>query len=125
MPAPLLTNGNVIEYLDMALGIKVPEAVVTHAVEKVEGAQASITAAGYTHADQVLIELYAAVIIAASGAPRRVTSQHAASGAARGFKYADGDLSALRRSLAALDTAGTVTALVGPDPSAATLFMVV
>lgn len=82
-------------------------------------------AAGYSESDQILIQCMAVAIIAASGAPRRVSSQGAPSGASRSFKYSDKDLSALRRTLAALDTAGTVTALVGVDPAAATLFMIV
>jgi hypothetical protein len=81
--------------------------------------------ADYSASDQIMIQCMAVSIIAASGAPRRVSSQGAPSGASRGFKYTDKDLSILRRALAVLDSAGTVTDLVGPDPSAATLFMAV
>lgn len=113
------------QYLDQALGISLPTFVVAAAVEKVEAAEPAMADAGYSEADMTLIQSMAVALIACAGDPRRVSSQGAASGASRSFKYADGSLSALRRSLAALDTAGTVSALVGPDPAAATVLLVV
>jgi len=118
----MITSTQAQEYLK-ELGVSVPGFMLDAAVAKVATAEPAMAA--YSAADQTMIQCMAVAIIASPGDPRRVTSQHAASGASRGFKYADGDLSALRRNLAALDTAGTVTALIGPDPSAATLFMVV
>lgn len=125
MPAPLLTNGNVIQYLDEVLGMKIPEVVVTHAVEKVSAYEAALTAAGYVHADMVLIELYSAVIIAAAGSPRRIQSQGAPSGASRSFQNDAKALIALRNALTGLDTAGVMVDAVGPDPSQRTMLMVV
>ncbi len=119
----MITSTQATQYLDQALGVGVPSFLIDAAVEKVAAAEPEM--AVYSAADRILIQCMAVAIIAASGAPRRVSNQGAASGASRGFKYAEGDLSALRRSLAALDTAGTVSALIGPDPSAASLFMVV
>jgi hypothetical protein len=43
----------------------------------------------------------------------------------RSFKFKDGDLSALRRSLSSLDTSGVVADLVGTDPAGAAFMMVV
>lgn len=125
MPAPLLTNGNVIQYLDEVLGITIPEVVVTHAVDKVSGYESALAAAGYSHNDMVLIELYSAVIIAAAGSPRRIQSQGAPSGASRSFQNDQKALSALRRALSALDTAGVMSAVVGPDPAMGSLLLVV
>jgi hypothetical protein len=119
----MITSTQATQYIDGALGIGVPSYFVDAAVSKVATAEAAM--AVYSAFDQILIQSMAVAIIAASGAPRRIGNQGAASGASRGFKYSDGDLSALRRSLAGLDTAGTVTDLIGPDPSMATLFMVV
>lgn len=119
----MISSAQATQYLDQALGVGVPSFLIEAAVAKVATAEAAM--ADYSAHDQILIQCMAVAIIAASGAPRRVSNQGAASGASRGFKYAEGDLSALRRSLAALDTAGTVSALIGPDPSAASLFMVV
>jgi hypothetical protein len=121
----MITSTQATQYLDQALGVSVPSFIVDAAVAKVATAEAAMTEAGYSEADQTLIQCMAVAIIAAAGAPRRIQSQGAPSGASRSFKNPDGDLSALRRSLAALDTAGTVTALIGPDPSAPTMFMVV
>lgn len=113
------------QYLDQSLGITVPSFVVDAAVASVATAEAAMTTAGYSSSTQTLVQCMAVAIIAAAGDPRRIASQGAPSGASRSFKYADNQLSALRRSLAALDTAGTVSALVGPDPAHGTLFMVV
>jgi hypothetical protein len=121
----MITATQAQQYLDAALGVGVPSFLIDAAVSKVAAAESSMIASGYSAADQTLIQCYAVAIIAAAGSPRRLNSQSAPSGAGRSFKNEDGALSALRRSLAALDTAQTVTALIGPDPSAATLFMVV
>ncbi|MDO8251407.1 MAG: hypothetical protein Q7T78_17040 [Rhodoferax sp.] len=117
----MITSTQAKEYLDSALGVGVPGFILDAAVAKVATADLS----GYSAHDQILLQCMAVAIIAAAGSPRRVTSQGSPSGASRGFKYNDKDLSALRRALAALDTAGILTALIGPDPAAATLFMVV
>lgn len=121
----MISTAQAQQYLDQAVGVGLPAFLVSAAVERVGTAETAMIDAGYSDADQVLIQCMAVTLVAAAGDPRRVSSQGAASGASRSFKYRDTDLSALRRSLAALDTAGTVSDLVGPDPSAATLMMVV
>ncbi len=113
------------QYLDYSLGISLPDFIVRAAVEKVEAAEPAMVEAGYSEADQVLIQSMAVALISAAGDPRRINSQGASSGASRSFKNSDAALTALRRSLAALDTAGTVATLVGPDPSMQTLLLVV
>lgn len=120
----MITVAQAQQYLDQALGITVPSFLVSAAVEKVESAETAMQDAGYSEPDMVLIQSMAVALIAAGGSPRRINSQGAASGASRSFKNDDGALSALRRSLAALDTAGTVSALVGPDPVTGTMFLV-
>lgn len=119
----MISSTQATQYLDQALGVGVPSFLVDAAVAKVATAEAAMS--DYSAHDKVLIQCLAVAIIAASGAPRRVSNQGAASGASRGFKYAEGDLSALRRSLAQLDTRGTVSALVGPDPAQGSMFLVV
>jgi hypothetical protein len=120
----VISTAQAAEYLDSALGISVPSFVLAAAVETVEGAEPAMATAGYSEATQVLVQTYAVAIIAAGGDPRRINSQNAPSGASRSFKNADAALAALRRTLEALDTAGTVAALVGPDPAANTVFLV-
>ena len=119
----MITSTQATQYLDQALGVSVPSFVIDAAVAKVATAEAAM--AVYSAPDILLMQCMAVAIIAAAGAPRRVTTQHAASGAARGFKYHDKDLSAMRRALAALDTSGILIDLIGPDPSMSTLFMIV
>lgn len=121
----MITSAQARQYLDQALGISVPDFIVDAAVAKVAAAETAMDDAGYTAETKVLIQSYAVALIAAGGSPRRLASQGAPSGASRSFKNFDNTLTALRRSLAALDTAGTVTDLIGPDPAANTLFMVV
>lgn len=121
----MISTAQATTYLDQALGVVVPSFVVDAAVAKVATAEAAMDAAGYSESDQTLIQCYAVALIAAAGDPRRLSSQGAPSGANRSFKNSDAAMTALRRSLAALDTAGTVAALVGPDPSTQTLLMVV
>lgn len=121
----MITAAQAQEYLDSALGVAVPAFLLTAALDKVEAVEPAMADAGYSEADMTLIQAMAVALIAAAGSPRRIQSQGAPSGASRSFKNDDKALTALRRSLAALDTAGTVSALIGPDPSTQTLFMVV
>lgn len=121
----MITSTQATQYLDQALGVSVPSFIVDAAVEKVATAEPKMVAAGYSAMDQILVQSMAVAIIACSGAPRRINSQSAPSGAGRSFKNQDNALTQLRRSLASLDKAGTVSDLIGPDPAAATLFMVV
>jgi hypothetical protein len=111
------------QYLDQALGVTVPDFVVAAAVEQVEAAEPAMEAAGYSEATMTLIQSMAVAIVAAP-ASRQLKSQHAPSGASRSFDYDKDIWTRLRRTIAALDTAGTVTDIVGPDPAGSTLFMV-
>ncbi len=121
----MITSTQAAQYLDQALGVSVPDFVILVAMERVEAVEPAMFEAGYSEATMTLIQCMAVAIIACAGSPRRIQSQGAASGASRSFKYADGDMSALRRSLVGLDAAATVTDVIGPDPSAQSLFMVV
>lgn len=121
----MITSEQAVQYLDQALGISLPSFFVDAAVAKVQTAEASMIAAGYSAEDQTLIQCMAVAIVASAGGARRIQSQGAASGASRSFKSVDGDLSSLRLSLSSMDTAGTVSDIVGPDPRAPTMFMVV
>ena len=113
------------QYLDQSLGISLPPFLLAAAVEEVEAVEPAMIEAGYSESVQIRIQCMAVALIAAAGAPRRINSQSAPSGASRSFKNADNALTSMRRALAALDTAGTVAAIVGPDPTVGTLLMVV
>ena len=120
----MISKTQATAYLDEALGITVPSFVVDAALARVETAEPAMVAAGYSDATQTLVQTYAVALVAAAGAPRTINSQGAPSGANRSFKNDDEALSKLRRALEALDTAGTVSDIVGPDPAAAALFLV-
>lgn len=121
----MITSTQAQQYLDQALGVGVPAFLVSAACEDVEAVEPAMVAAGYSEATQIRIQCMAVALVAAAGAPRRLNSQGAPSSASRSFKNFDNAMTALRRALAALDTAGTTAALVGPDPAAGTLIMVV
>lgn len=121
----LLTLSQAEQYLMMALGVELPQFIVQAAIEKAAPYVPAMVDAGYSHADQVMVLCISVALIAAAGMPRRLGNQAAPSGASRGFKYTERDLWALRRSLAALDTAGIMTSVVGPDPTAVAMFMVI
>lgn len=120
----MITGTQASQYLDQALGVSVPDFIVQAAVDKVSAAEAAMVDAGYSAADQILIQCMAVAIIASGGSARRIASQGAPSGASRSFKNQDNALTALRRTLAGLDTAGTVTDLIGPDPATNTMMFV-
>lgn len=121
----MITSAQAQQYLDQSLGVSVPSALLNAALDKVGAAEPAMIDAGYSEADQTLIQFLAVAIIASAGGARQISSQAAPSGASRSFKYAANALTQMRRTLAALDTAGTVTDLVGPDPATGTMFMVV
>jgi ABC-type phosphate/phosphonate transport system substrate-binding protein len=121
----VISTTQAAEYLDQTLGITVPVFVLSAAVERVEAYEQALVDAGYTEATQTLLQAMAVAIVAAGGAPRAIKSQGAPSGASRSFDNAKDALSALRRSLSSLDTAGVLTDVVGADPAAASLMLVV
>ena len=121
----MITSAQATQYLDQMLGVGAPGFLVDAAVADVATYESALTAAGHTSSTIVRIQCMAVAILVAAGDPKRTSSQGAASGASRSFKFKDGDLSALRRSLASLDTSGVVADLVGTDPSASAFMMVV
>jgi hypothetical protein len=121
----MITTAQAAEFLDKELGISPPSYIVQAAVDTIATAEAAMVTAGYSPAKQVLVQSMAVAIVAAPGAPRRIQSQGAPSGASRAFKNAEDAMTALRRQLAELDTAGTVADLVGTDPSYGTFFAVI
>ena len=121
----MITSAQATQYLDQMLGVGAPGFLIDAAIADVATYEPALVAAGYSPSTIVRIECMATAILVAAGNPKRTSSQHASSGAARNFKFHDGDLSALRRSLASLDTSGVVADLVGTDPSASAFMMVV
>lgn len=119
----MITSAQAAEYLDKTLGMGVPSFVLSAAIEKVEALEPDLLTA-YDEPTVTLIEAMAVALVAAAGAPRQLRDQRAPSGAGRGFENQKGALSALRRSLEGLDTSGITAAVVGPDPAAASLFLV-
>lgn len=121
----MITVAQAQQYLDQALGVGMPAFVVEAAVARVAEAEQAMIDAGYSAATQALVQSMAVALVAAGWDPRRLSSQGAPSGASRGFRYKDGDLSNLRRMLGQLDEAGTVADLVGADPAKPPAWMMV
>ena len=121
----MITSTQAQQYLDSVLGVSVPAFMLDAAVARVAAAEQAMADAGYDSHTQIMIQCMAVALVAAAGDPRRLSSQAAPSGASRGFKYKDGDLTALRRSLTDLDKSGTVAEIVGRDPAASAFMFVV
>lgn len=121
----MITSTQAQQFLSESLGVSVPLFIVDAAVSTIAAAEPAMIAAGYDADRRTLVQTYAVAIVAAAGAPRRIASQAAPSGASRSFKNFDNALTQLRRTLAGLDPAGTVTDLIGIDPASNTMFMVV
>lgn len=102
-------------YIDQTLGVSVPDFLIDVAIAKVSTYEPAM-AAVYSEVDIVLMQCLAVAIIACPGSPKRTSSQNAASGAARSFKFGEDDMTALRRSLSALDTQGLLRDAVGANP---------
>ena len=121
----MITSAQATQYLDQMLGVGAPGFLVDAAIADVATYEPALIAAGYSSSTIVRIQCMATAILVAAGDPKRTSSQGSASGASRSFRFKDGDLSALRRSLAALDTAGVMSDLVGSDPASSAFLMVV
>lgn len=121
----MITSAQAAEFIDQALGVTTSGLFLDSAIARVATVEADMVTAGYDAATQAMVQCMAVAIIASAGMPRRVKSQGSPSGASRSFDNYERALTALRRSLAALDTADTVAALLGPDPETQTLMMVV
>ena len=121
----MITSAQATQYLDQMLGVGAPAFLIDAAIADVATYETALIAAGYSSSTIVRIQCMAVAILVAAGDPKRTSSQGAASGASRSFKFKDGDLSALRRSLASLDTFGVVADLVGTDQAASAFMMVV
>lgn len=121
----MITSAQATQYLDQMLGVGAPDFLVDAAVADVATYEAALISAGYTASTVTRIECIAVALLVAAGDPRRIGSQGAPSGASRSFRYTNGDLSKLRRSLAALDKAGVMSDLIGPDPANSGFMMVV
>lgn len=111
-------------YLDEVLGVSVPQFILDATVAAVGALEADMVSAGYSAPTITRMQAMAVALLAGADFARRIASQAAPSGASRSFKNLDQAVSALRRQLAALDTAGVVADLIGPDPSTNTLLMV-
>jgi hypothetical protein len=121
----VITSAQAAEYLDQALGVTTSGLFLDSAIARVATAEQAMIDAGYDAATQAMVQCMAVAIIASAGMPRRIKSQGSPSGASRSFDNYERALTALRRSLGALDTADTVAGLIGPDPETQTLMMVV
>lgn len=120
----MITAAQAQEYLDAVLGVAVPAFLLTAALDDIEALEPAMLDAGYGEATITRIQAMTAAIVVGGDFARTIKSQTAPSGAARSFDNTDKAVSALRRSLAALDTSGVTATLIGPDPSALSVLMV-
>lgn len=120
----MITAAQATQYIGDTIGASIPSFVVDAAVARVAAIDPELLLA-YDASTVVMIEAMAVTIIACAGAPRRISSQGAPSGASRSFTNDSKALSQLRRSLSALDSAGIASDLVGADPASSSYFSVI
>ncbi len=120
----MISTTQATDYVEQQLSVVLPAFLISAACERVGAVEPDMLAAGYAEHDITLMQALAVAIVAAGGA-RQLQSQGAPSGASRSFKNRADDLTRMRRQLAALDTAGTLATVVGPDPVAQTALLVV
>lgn len=82
----MITNAQAAEYMATSYGIAVPSFILDAAISQVASVESAMISAGYTPAAIVLMQAMAVTLIAtANGAPQRIQSQGAPSGASRSF----------------------------------------
>ncbi len=115
----MVTIDQATQYLE-GQGITLPDFVVTALVEQANTIEDCLSA-HYTPATALLIQLYLLGLMGLGQGDKYISSQSAASGASRSFRYqsfADrwrGAMSLLR----GLDKNGCATGLIPPDPTRA------
>ena len=119
----MITAAQATQYIGDTIGASIPSFIVDAAVARVAEIEPDLLAT-YDTSTAVMIEAMAVTILACAGAPRRIASQGAPSGASRSFTNDAKALSSLRKALNALDSDGITADLIGPDPAASSFFMV-
>lgn len=113
----MITTDQLTEYLTQ-LGVSVPSFMLQAIVDKANSVQACLDGAGYSDADKLLIQMYAAAIMANDTGGRRVKSQSAPSGASQSYEYGATLTNDLRSKLSQLDTSGCTAALISSGTGA-------
>lgn len=119
----MITAAQATQYIGDTVGASIPAFIVDAAIARVAAIEPDLLLA-YDASTVVIIEAMAVTIIACAGAPRRIASQGAPSGASRGFTNDAKALSGLRKALKALDSDGVTSDVIGPDPAQSSFFMV-
>lgn len=118
-----VTAENVNQMLS-ELGYSVPSLVIDAILKKVNAISDCLIAHDYSEADQLLILIYSACLLAQMQGARKIASQSAPSGASRSFKYDDEGFKFMYSLLKNLDVHGCTDCL-GISRSNKPLFLVV
>lgn len=111
----MITADQAKQFIGDTLGASPPDFIVSACVSDVAALESALVAAGYSAATITRLQAYSVALLACGGDPLRISSQSAASGASRSFKYSEDSLAALRRELRNIDTSGVLSDLVGPE----------
>lgn len=121
----MITSAQAVEYMATTYGIAVPGFIVDAAVADVATVEAAMVTAGYRASTIVLLQSMAVTLLAtANGAPQRIQSQGAPSGASRSFFNDPNAMRKLQAAIEDLDTAGILGSILGYGSSGA-LFAVI
>lgn len=106
------------------LGYSVPSIVINAILKKVNSISDCLVAHNYSEADQLLILIYSACLLAQMQGARKIASQSAPGGASRSFTYDDKGFKSMYSLLKNLDVHGCTDCL-GISCSKKPLFLVV
>lgn len=93
------------------LGCSVPSLVIDAILTKVNSISNCLVVHDYSEADQLLILIYSACLLAQMQGVRKIASQSASSGASRSFKYDDEGFKSMYSLLRNLDIHGCTDCL--------------
>ncbi|MDX7985988.1 hypothetical protein FE392_01365 [Xenorhabdus sp. 12] len=105
-----ITLEQVQELLD-SMGFEAPDFIINSFINIADSIDDCLDSAGYPESTELLIKLYAVVLMMSSADVRKTTSERGQSGASRSFQYFDGGRRQLANLLSKLDTNGCTDSL--------------
>ena len=109
MPVQITTED--VNQMLSELGYSVPDIVINAILQKVNSISDCLVNHHYSEADQLLILIYSACLLAQMQGARKIASQSAPSGASRSFKYDDAGFKSMYSLLKNLDVHGCTDCL--------------
>ncbi|WIF73820.1 hypothetical protein QN092_08085 [Proteus vulgaris] len=105
-----ITGEQVNEQLEV-MGFEATSLVINSAISIVDTIDTCLDSAGYSDAVVTLIKLYSVILILSSADVRKISSEHAPSGASFSYQYFADGRKTLLKTLSSLDPSGCTDSL--------------